>query len=129
MTLRSPLARARGHGSAKEGVGHWWFQRLTSIALVPLILWLAASLVALTGAGYDEVRAWLSAPVTAVLMILLLAAASYHLKLGLQVIIEDYVPATGQKIALLIVISFGCIVMAAASIFAVLKIALGVGAG
>ena len=129
MSLRSPLARARGHGSAKEGVEHWWFQRLTSIALVPLTLWLAASLVALTGAGYDEVRAWLSAPVTAVLMILLLAAAFYHLKLGLQVVIEDYVLVAGQKFALLIVVSFGCIVLAAASIFAVLKIALGVGAG
>lgn len=127
MSLLSPLARVRGLGSAKDGVEHWWFQRLTSIALVPLTLWFAASLVALTGAGYEEVRAWLSAPVPAVLMVLLLAVTFYHLKLGLQVVIEDYVPVAWHKFTLLIAVSFGCIVLAAASIFAVLMISLGAG--
>ncbi len=127
MILRSPLARARGLGSAKEGVEHWWLQRLTSIALVPLVLWFAASLVALTGAGYDEVRAWIAAPVPAVLTVLLLAVTFYHLKLGLQVVIEDYVPVVWHKVTLLIAVSFGCVLLAAASIFAVLKISLGAG--
>ncbi|MFQ5959707.1 MAG: succinate dehydrogenase, hydrophobic membrane anchor protein [Alphaproteobacteria bacterium] len=125
MSLRTPLGLARGLGSAKEGTDHWWAQKVTSVALVPLTLWFVASLVALTGAGYDEVRAWLASPVAAVLTILFLATTFYHLKLGLQVVIEDYVPIAGQRIALLIGVSFVCILLGAFTIFAVLKISLG----
>ena len=97
MSLRSPLARARGHGSAEDGVGHWWHHRVTSVALVPLLLWLAFSIAALAGASFEEARAWLASPVVAVFAILTLAVTFYHFKLGLDVVIEDYVYGKGRS--------------------------------
>ena len=89
--LRTPLARAMGLGSAKEGVQHWWAQRVSAVALVLLGLWFVASLIALAGADHLRVVAWLHGPLAAVLTILMLAAVFYHTALGLQVVIEDYV--------------------------------------
>ena len=123
--LRSPLGRALGLGSAKEGVEHWWAQRLTSLALIPLSLWFVASVIAHIGTGHAEFSAWLSSPVTAVLMILTVGVTFHHTASGLQVVVEDYVHTEWVKLAVLIAVRFACFVLAAVGIFAVLKIAFG----
>jgi succinate dehydrogenase / fumarate reductase, membrane anchor subunit len=119
----SRLARARGLGAAKEGVQHWWLQRVTAIALVPLLLWFTASLAQLAGADHAAVVAWLSRPLVAVLVVLLLFAAFVHLKLGLEVVIEDYVHGAFAKHASLLLAGYGSILLGAIGIFSVLKIA------
>ena len=126
--LRSPLGRAIGLGSAKEGVEHWWRQRITAVALVPLALWFVVSVIRLAGADYAAFKAWLGHPVPAILMVLLVIATFYHAALGLQVVIEDYIHARGAKFALLIAIWLGCLVLAVAGIIAVLKLTLASGA-
>jgi len=123
--LRTPLARVTGLGAAKDGTGHWWLQRLSAIALVPLVLWFVASIVSLSGSGQAEVKAWLDNPLAALLFVLLLGGGFFHLKLGLQVVIEDYFHAGAAKLALLILNTFASIALAGASILAVLKLALG----
>jgi succinate dehydrogenase / fumarate reductase membrane anchor subunit len=123
--LRSPLGRAVGLGSAKEGAEHWWMQRLTAVALVPLSLWFVASLIALAGADHGAVVEWLSGPLAAILMLLLIGATFYHAALGLQVVIEDYVHGEGVKFAALVLNKLICFALAVAGIFAVLKIAFG----
>ena len=123
--LRSPLGRAVGLGSAKEGVQHWWRQRLTAVALVPLALWFAASVLAHLGSDHAQFIAWLRAPVPAILMILLLGASFYHAALGCQVVIEDYVHGGAAKLLALTAVRFACVLLAVAGIFAVLRIALG----
>jgi succinate dehydrogenase / fumarate reductase, membrane anchor subunit len=123
--LRSPLGRAVGLGSAKEGVEHWWAQRVTAVALIVLGLWFVASLLGHIGADRAAVLAWLHAPVPAILAILLLIAVFYHGTLGLQVVIEDYVSAEWVKIAALVATRFVSFGLAVAGIFAVLRIAFG----
>ena len=123
MSLRSDLARVRGLGSAKEGVAHWWAQRVTAVALVPLLLWFVASVVALTGAGQKVVAAWIGQPVHAILLVLLVGAGLYHAQLGLQVVIEDYVHTRWLKLISIVAIKFAAVVIVAATVFAVLKIA------
>ena len=124
MSLQSQLGRARGLGSAKEGVAHWWAQRLTAVALVPLILWFVARLVPLTGAGHGAVQAWLAEPVAAVLMVLLIGVTLHHGQLGMQVVIEDYVHTEWRKITAIVAVKFAAVALAASCIFAILKIAL-----
>jgi succinate dehydrogenase / fumarate reductase membrane anchor subunit len=121
----SLLGRALGLGSAKEGVQHWWAQRLSAVALVPLMLWLVASLVALAGADRAAVVAWLHEPFPAILMILLIIAAFYHMALGVQVVVEDYVHTEWVKIPVLVLNRLIAIAAAVAGIFAVLRIAFG----
>ena len=104
MPAITPLARARGLGAAHGGVGHWKLQRLTAMSNAVLVLWFAFSAMALAGAGYEEVRAWLASPVTATLMILLVLSVFQHAPLGLQVIIEDYVHHPGIRIAAVILV-------------------------
>jgi succinate dehydrogenase / fumarate reductase membrane anchor subunit len=99
MQLRTPLSHTRGLGSAKDGLGHWMSQRLTAIANALLIIWFLFSAIGLAGADYEATRAWLASPVSAGLMLLLITSAFYHAKLGLQVVIEDYVHHEGLKIA------------------------------
>jgi succinate dehydrogenase / fumarate reductase membrane anchor subunit len=123
--LRSPFARAIGLGSAKEGVDHWWAQRVSSVALVVLGLWLVASLVALAGADRARVVAWLHGPLAAVLLMLTLAAAFYHSALGLQVVIEDYVHSEWVKIPAIVAMRLLCLALGVAGIFAVLRISFG----
>ncbi|MGH8529399.1 MAG: succinate dehydrogenase, hydrophobic membrane anchor protein [Nevskiales bacterium] len=125
MSLRSPLSRARGLGSAKEGSSHWWWQRLTAVALIPLTLWFAYGIAAHAGDGYEAVREWVACPVTAIGLVVFFGALFHHSQLGLQVVIEDYVSSEAVKLTSLILIKFAHVVMAAAAIFAVLKIALG----
>jgi succinate dehydrogenase membrane anchor subunit len=121
--LRTPLGRAMGLGSAKEGVAHWWAQRVTALALVPLLLWFVYSLVALTGADRASVVAWLHAPFPAIVMVLTLIAVFYHMSLGVQVVIEDYIHSEWMKIAALVLNRLLSFALAVAGIFAVLRIA------
>ncbi len=123
--MRTPLGRALGLGSAKEGVAHWWAQRVTAVALVPLALWFVASLIAHLGAQREAVLNWIGAPVPAILMLLFLAAAFHHLALGLQVVIEDYVEPPLARIASIVVMKFVAYGFAVAGAFAVLSIAFG----
>ena len=121
---RSPLARAIGLGSAKEGVGSWWAERVSAVALVPLTLWFAASIIAHTGSGYVAVIVWLRTPFAATLMILLLITLFYHTALGLQVVIEDYVHSA-TKFTAVIAVRLGCWALAGAGVVAILRVALG----
>jgi succinate dehydrogenase / fumarate reductase membrane anchor subunit len=123
--LRTPLARARGLGSAREGVHHWWAQRLTAIALIPLVVWFAISLVMMSGADYGSVRAWIGSPVVMVLLILTIAIGLHHGQLGLQVVIEDYVHGDGSKLALIVAVRFVAVLFGLAAIVAVLRIGFG----
>jgi len=107
VSLRSPLSRVLGLGSAKEGVEHWWWQRLTAVALVPLGLWFAAALIGLAGADYTTVRAWMTGPFNMTLLIVFTGALLHHAQLGLQVVIEDYVHHEGWKLGLLLAVKFG----------------------
>ncbi len=125
MSLRSPLSQARGLGSAKEGVEHWWWQRLTAVALVPLTLWFVFSIAGLAGAEREAVLAWIAAPLNAVGLILFLTALFHHSQLGLQVVVEDYVHAEFLKICTLVLIKFAHVALATVAIFSVLKISLG----
>jgi len=99
MSLQTPLARVLGLGSAREGVGHWWWQRLTAAALVPLGIWFVIAVISLVGAGYGEARAWVTAPLNMVLLIAFAAALLHHAQLGLQVVIEDYVHNEALKLS------------------------------
>lgn len=123
--MRSPLGRAIGLGSAKEGVEHWWLQRLTAVALVPLTLWFVIAIIRFAGADIDTVRDWVGSPLPAILLVLLLIAIFWHASLGLQVVIEDYVHAEFAKLGLLIVVRLACFALAVAGIFAVLGMAVG----
>ncbi len=124
--LRSPLSRARGLGSAKDGVHHFWVQRVSALALIPLTLWFVFSIAQLaTGdADFYAVRHWVSAPSVAVVLVLFLASALYHSLLGVQVVIEDYIGG-GLRVTVLLLSKFLHAIVAAAAIFAVLKVALG----
>ena len=126
MSLRTPVARARGLGSAKEGLHHWWVQRVSAVGLIPLSIWFVASVVGLAGADHAAVAAWLGNPVVAVLMVLLVAAALYHAQLGMQVVYEDYIHTHWLKIAADVGTKLLSLVLGAATIFAILKLALGV---
>ena len=123
MSLRTDLGRVRGLGSAKEGAAHWWAQRLTAVALIPLVLWLVGSIVELAGADIVAVESWIADPIVAVLLVLLLGTAFHHAQLGLRVVIEDYVHAEGLKIFSIVLVKFLAVALGASSIFAVLKIA------
>lgn len=126
MSLRTPLGEARGLGSAREGVAHWWHQRLTALALVPLVLWLAFS-VALLGQGdYYTLVYWLEHPLNGGLMILALVVGFWHGVLGLQVVIEDYVATEWKRFLLVILVQFAAAALALAGILAVLVILFGV---
>lgn len=120
--MRTPLGRALGLGSAKEGVGHWWAQRMSALALVPLTVWFVASLVAMAGADYFSIRDWIGSPVVAGLLVLVIVATFYHTALGLQVIIEDYVHHPAVKVAGLLAVNAAAAVLALTGVLAVLTV-------
>ena len=122
--MRSSLGRVRGLGSAKEGVGHWWAQRVTAIALVPLSIWFVVSVIGLTGASYAEYAAWIGTFGNALLMILTVLVLFYHASLGMQVVIEDYVAGEGARIVVLLAVKFVLYVLAASCVLAVLLVAM-----
>ena len=124
QNTRSSLARAIGLGSAKQGSGHWWAERTSAVALVPLTLWFVVSIITHTGSDYTTFIAWLRTPFVFIAMVLLLIALFHHTALGLQVVIEDYVHS-GAKFAAVIALRFGCFALAATGIAATLRIAFG----
>lgn len=128
MTLRHPLSKARGLGSAKDGTGHWIAQRVTAIIMAPLLVWFLYALVDLTagGAGAEEVRLWMQSPLQALAMVIFLGAMFYHSALGLQVVVEDYIHCECLKIAALLIVKIGMLVAGAGAILAVIKMHLGV---
>jgi succinate dehydrogenase / fumarate reductase, membrane anchor subunit len=121
--LRSPLGRARGLGSARSGSKHWWAQRLTAVALVPLTLWFIWSILHLTGGSQADVADWLASPVRLALMLALTVATFHHLQLGMQVVIEDYVVQDGVKFASILAIKGLCVLLGL--ICAISALALG----
>ncbi|PWJ85075.1 succinate dehydrogenase subunit D [Pseudaminobacter salicylatoxidans] len=123
--MRTPLKKVRGLGSAREGTGHFWRQRLTAVANIPLTLFFVGLIVALNGTGYDNVRAALSNPFVALILIVMLLSGLYHMRLGMQVIIEDYVHGEGSKLVLFMLNTFFTIAVGVASVFALLKLAFG----
>lgn len=125
MNLQAPLAKVRGLGSAKEGTHHFWNQRLTAIALIPLTLWIMISIVSMTTMDYKTVTVWMGTPLNAILVLIFILALYYHALLGVQIVIEDYVHTEWQKIACIILIKFLIILTGLASMLAVLKVFLG----
>jgi len=124
MSLRSPLGRVLGFGSAKEGVGHWWVQRVTAVALIPLTLWFVIALLGKPLHSYEAMRGWLGQPWVAVPTILLIITLAWHSKLGVQVVVEDYVHGKASKTTLLLLSIFVHVAAAVAGVFAVLILAL-----
>jgi succinate dehydrogenase / fumarate reductase, membrane anchor subunit len=125
MSLRSPLGQVTGLGSAKDGTGHWWAQRVTAVALVPLTLWFLFSLLSLPSLDYLTVKTWLSFPMSAFLAVLLVAVLTYHSYLGTTVVIEDYVHSAGMKLLSLLSLRFLYVLAGGAGIFAILRVAFG----
>jgi succinate dehydrogenase / fumarate reductase membrane anchor subunit len=124
MSLRSPLGAALGTGAARGGVHHWWVQRMSALALVPLGLWLLIALVRLPLGDYAAVTDWVGHGVNAVLLSLLVGVGAWHSQLGVQVVIEDYVHAKGMKTAALLLSAGAHLLVGATGIYAVLRIAL-----
>ena len=123
-SFRSPLARARGLGSAKEGVGHWKMQRLTSISETILEIWFVSQLVYMVGSGYGDWVTWFASPIHASLLSLWMISVFYHTKLGVQVVIEDYVHAPTAKIAALVALNFVVVALAVTGIVSIVTISL-----
>jgi succinate dehydrogenase / fumarate reductase, membrane anchor subunit len=124
MSLRSPLGKVLGMGSAKDGTGHWWSQRVSAVALIPLTLWFLFSLLMLPDLDYATVRTWLSLPISGFLAVLLLSVLTYHSYLGTTVVIEDYVHSAGMKLLSLLALRFVYVLVCGAGIWAVLRIVL-----
>jgi succinate dehydrogenase / fumarate reductase membrane anchor subunit len=123
-SIRTPLGKVRGLGSAKHGAGHFIAQRVTAIGLVFLVPWFLISLIGAVRGGYDGALLWIADPVNAVLTLLAVGAALYHMRLGMQVVIEDYIARNSTKAVLLIFNTFICVALFAAAAYAVLKIAI-----
>jgi len=125
MSMSTPLARARGTGSAKYGVHHWWAQRLSAIALVPLFLWFVASMTAVATADYASAVAWLRSPLNSSLLALLIGGSFYHAQLGMQVVFEDYISIHWLQVTCIILVKLLSLLLAVVSVVAVMSTAWG----
>jgi len=125
MSLQTPLGKARGLGSAKEGLHHWWMQRVTAVALIPLTLWFAFSVVCIAGADYKTVIQEIASPLNATLIISLIVASFYHAALGLQVVFEDYIGSKAVRICCIVGANLFLFFLAIAGILSVIRIAIG----
>ena len=125
VSLRSPLGRVLGMGSAKDGVAHWWAQRVSAVALIPLTLWFFFSLLMLPDLEFATVKTWLGLPISGFLAVLLVAVLFYHSYLGTIVIVEDYVHAVGVKLLGLLALRFLYVLAGGAAVFAILRVAFG----
>ena len=125
MKLQSPLSKAVGLGSAKHGFAHWWWQRVTAIALIPLSLWFIYSVLTVLGMDHDYAAGWLSQPFNATVLILFVLTMLYHAQTGVQVVIEDYIHTKWLNLTLLLSVKFAAVVMAVMSVISVLKVVLG----
>jgi succinate dehydrogenase / fumarate reductase membrane anchor subunit len=121
MQYRSDLARVRGLGAAKDGTHHWWLQRITAVALVPLSIWIVFSLQNLSVSSLEDAQTWLASPMRALLLLAFLAASAWHAKLGIQVIIEDYVHAPFGKYSLLLINTLGFTLLFLMAVMAIFK--------
>jgi len=125
MSLRTPLAQVRGLGSAKQGAHHWWMQRITAVMLIPLFIWFVGTTVTLVTGNYAEAVNLIRDPFAAAALLMLIIVVFYHAALGLQVVIEDYISAEGRQIGTIVVMRFVMSLLAAISIVAALKVAIG----
>ena len=123
-SLRSALGRARGLGSAKDGTHHWWAQRITALALVPLSLWFVVNVIGLIGAPHLVVAQWMGHPVNAFLLAGLVVAVFHHAQLGLQVVIEDYVHGEALKLVALLFVKAACWLLAVAALISIIRISV-----
>ncbi len=123
-TIRTPLGKVRGLGSARHGAGHFIAQRVSAIGLLFLVPWFLVSLTGAVRGGYDGALVWLADPINAVLTLLAVGASLYHMRLGMQVVIEDYIARHGTKNLLLILNTFICVALFAAAAYSVLTIAI-----
>ncbi|HEX6958476.1 MAG TPA: succinate dehydrogenase, hydrophobic membrane anchor protein [Ferrovibrio sp.] len=124
-TMKTPLKRVRGLGSAKDGTQHFWIQRITAVALIPLALLMTGTVIRLAGADHATVAAAFHNPLIAIIALLAILAAFWHLKLGAQVIIEDYIHAEGAKLATLLAVTFAIFVVGGIAAISVLKLFFG----
>lgn len=122
-SLRSALGRARGLGSAKEGTHHWWAQRVTALALIPLTFWIVYSVLSLSAGDYGDFVAWCGNPLNATAMILFLGVGFHHAQLGMQVVIEDYISDHGRRTMLILLVKFACYALAVLTIVSILTLA------
>ncbi len=125
MNYRSPLAKVIGLGSAKEGSAHWWWQRLTALALVPLTLWFTYSIARLSGPCMAEIYAWMASPVSSTLLIAFIVSLFYHTQLGIQVVLEDYIHSEGLKILSILTVKALSVMLMILSAISILQVALG----
>ncbi len=125
MSTPTPLARARGRGSAHEGTSHFWWQRLTGVANLIALVFFIVTVFAVAGASHAQVKAYFAAPVASVLMLLLIGSVAYHMYLGMQTIADDYVHSPGSRLVASILNVLFTVIIALASVLAVLKLSLG----
>ena len=125
LSFRTPLSRAQGLGAAGHGTSHFWAQRVSAVALIPLSVWFVYSIAAIADARYEAVRAWASQPASALLLAIFVVGMFYHAQLGIQVVIEDYVHTPWLRVSSLVLLRLLVFLLSAAALFAVLRIALG----
>ena len=125
MEMRSQLGRVRGLGSNKEGAHHFWVQRVSGVALIPLTLWFVFAVTSVIGADLATFKAWVGTHYNPLLLVLLIGCMFYHAQLGLQVIIEDYVHGEAVKLTSLIVMKFAAVLLAGSAVFAVIRLTFG----
>ena len=124
VSYRTPLGRARGLGSAKHGAGHWVSERVSAIALVPLVIWMVYGVIQLAAGDYGFAVQWIGNPLNATLVVLTFAISFWHMHSGVRVVVEDYVHKTGTKTALLLANLFICGFVGALAIFSILRVSL-----